>query len=248
MYDESTGRTLLQKVLLILLAAMAVLFAVLTAVFHSQPLVPWADGLLRPAREDGAVVYTGTIHGEAITIRGYSQGEDTMVSFTLAGQLSQTARVTWPGGTIPREYGGSVPQVQVFLEDQLIFSGGCDKASGTLYREDGTWEPGLSVQVNTSYASYWDSFSPDVFDIMHFALEPGTVRRGSWGIYGLAVFLSVIAAVDIAFPRALFYLQHCFSVRDPEPTDLYLAMQKVGWVVLALAALVLYIWGLTIAL
>ena len=44
----SEKRTLLQKILLGLLAAMTVLFAVLTGVNRSQPLVQWGGSLLRP--------------------------------------------------------------------------------------------------------------------------------------------------------------------------------------------------------
>ena len=245
MYEETTGRTLLQKILLILLLAMAILFTVLTAVFRSQPRVQWADGLLRPSREGETSLYTGSVHGEDALVRVSPDGGDTVVEFLIGSRLRQIGRVTWPEGAIPREYGGSVPRIQVLLDDVPIFSGGYDAASGTLYREDGSWESGLSVSADTGYGSYWDSFALNVFDVLRFALGPDTVRRGSWGIYVCGLFLSGITAVDVAFPRALFYLQHVLSVQDPEPTDLYLAMQKVSWVALTAAALGVYIWGLT---
>ena len=66
----SEKRTLLQKILLGLLAAMTVLFAVLTGVNRSQPLVQWGDSLLRPAEEGNAAVYTSAVYGEDIAIRG----------------------------------------------------------------------------------------------------------------------------------------------------------------------------------
>ena len=43
--------------------------------------------------------------------------------------------------------------------------------------------------------------------------------------------ISALVALDAAFPRVLFYMQHCCDVRDPEPSDFYLAMQRLGWVV-----------------
>ena len=51
----SEKRTLLQKILLGLLAAMTVLFAVLTGVNRSQPLVQWGGSLLRPAEEGNEI-------------------------------------------------------------------------------------------------------------------------------------------------------------------------------------------------
>lgn len=245
MYEETTGRTLLQKILLILLLATALLFTVLTAVFRSQPRVQWADSLLRPAQTGDTSVYTGASHGQDVAVRVYPDGADTVVDFAIGSFRHHVGRVTWPEGTISREYGGTVPRVKVFLDDAVVFSGGYDKSSGLLYHKDGSWEPGFSISASTSYSSYWSSYQLDAFDILYFALEPETVHRGSWAIYFLALFLSAITAIDVAFPKALFYLQHCLSVQDPEPTDLYLAMQKVSWVILAAVVLGVYIWGLT---
>lgn len=71
MYEETTGRTLLQKILLILLLATALLFTVLTAVFRSQLRVQWADSLLRPAQTGDTSVYTGASHGQDVAVRVY---------------------------------------------------------------------------------------------------------------------------------------------------------------------------------
>ena len=199
MYEETTGRTLLQKILLILLLAMAILFTVLTAVFRSQPRVQWADGLLRPSREGETALYTGSVHGEDALVRVSPDGGDTVVEFLIGSRLRQIGRVTWPEGAIPREYGGSVPRIQVLLDDVPIFSGGYDAASGTLYREDGSWESGLSVSADTGYGSYWDSFALNVFDVLRFALGPDTVRRGSWGIYVCGLFLTGRSFISSTF-------------------------------------------------
>ena len=64
--------------------------------------------------------------------------------------------------------------------------------------------------------------------------------------YALGVFFSLLAAAMVAFPRFFFRFQHALSVRDPEPTDFYLAMQKVNWVLLTAVALGVYIWGATV--
>lgn len=245
MYEETTGRTLLQKILLILLAAMAVLFAVLTVVFRSQPRVEWADSLLRPAQTENTAVYTGASHGQDVSVRVYPDGADTVVDFAIGSLRRHTGRVTWPEGTISREYGGAVPRVKIFLDDAVVFSGGYDKSSGLLYHKDGSWEPGLSIGTNTSYSSYWSSYQLDAFDILYFALGPETVHRGSWAIWAVTLFISLLAAVDIAFPLAFFYFRYSFSVQNPEPSDFYLSMQKVGWVIGTVVILGMYIWGLT---
>lgn len=243
MYEEP--RTLLQKLLLILLPAMAIIFTILMAVVKSQPQVKWADGLLRPSAEGTANLYTGSIHGSDVAVRVYPDGADTVVDFTIGSLRHHTGRVTWPDGMISREYGGAVPRVDIFLDDLLVFSGGCDKDSGTLYREDGSREPGLSIWATTSYSSYWSSYQVDAFDVLYFAMEPDIVHRGSWAVWGVTLFISLLTAVDIAFPLAFFYFRYSFSVNNPEPSDFYLSMQKVGWVVGIAVILGLYIWGVT---
>ena len=57
------------------------------------------------------------------------------------------------------------------------------------------------------------------------------------------LFSSALVALDAAFPRALFYIQHCCDVRDPEPSDFYLAMQRLGWVVYPVLILIGYLIG-----
>lgn len=245
MYEETTGRTLLQKILLILLLAMAIVFTILTIVFKSQPRIQWAGSLLCPSRTGNAAVYTGASHSLDVAVRVYPDGADTVVDFTIGSLRRHTGRVTWPAGMISREYGGAVPRIKIFLDDAVVFSGGYDKDSGLLYHKDGSWEPGLSIRATTSYSSYWNSYQVDAFDVLYFAMEPATVHRGNWAVWGVTLFISLLTAVDIAFPLAFFYFRYSFSVNNPEPSDFYLSMQKVGWVVWIAVILGLYIWGLT---
>ena len=52
--------------------------------------------------------------------------------------------------------------------------------------------------------------------------------------------------VDVACPLVLFKLQHMLDVRDPEPTEFYLAMQRVGWLLYPCLLLAGYILSLTV--
>ena len=78
----------------------------------------------------------------------------------------------------------------------------------------------------------------------YFADGPALTARGSWGLYFIMVLFTLLVMLDVAFPRLLFYLQHCCDVRDPEPSDFYLAMQKVSWAVYPFLLLLGYIWAL----
>ena len=60
----------------------------------------------------------------------------------------------------------------------------------------------------------------------------------------MLVLLSLLLLVDVTHPTALFYLQHACDVRDPEPSDFYLAVQRVGWVIYPVLLLIGYIIAL----
>lgn len=79
---------------------------------------------------------------------------------------------------------------------------------------------------------------------MRFAQGPELTARGSWALYALMVFLTLLAMLAVAFPMTLFYWQHCCDVRDPEPSDFYLETMKIGWMLYPVLLLIGYIWAL----
>jgi len=64
-------------------------------------------------------------------------------------------------------------------------------------------------------------------------------------LLAMAVAFAVITAVAVAFPEHLFHWNHFLSVRNPEPTDFYLATQRISWVIMTAVVLGVYLWGVT---
>ncbi len=113
------------------------------------------------------------------------------------------------------------------------------------YDEDGSWHPFITVRLTASNSlDSWDGFELDAGTIVRFAEGPGLSHRGSWGFYALALLCSVVCALDVAFPLALFHLRYALAVEKPEPTDFYLGAQRIGWIVCTAAILILYLYGL----
>lgn len=249
MYDDITGNPArLQKVLLGLLAAMAVIFGVLTLVFRFMPGVEWCGSLLRISHEGNATLYTGAAYGKDVSIRVYPDGDDTLAEFTIAGRAPQVGRITWPEGTISTTFSGSVPRLEVYLNDRLLFSGGCNESAWIFpgfFREDGSIDTALSQGLDGYHSPDVEYFSPLASDIAAFALGPEPAYRGSWGVYFLALLFSAITAVSVAFPLALFRFRYRFSVRDPEPTEFYFSVEAGCWILLTALALAIYILGIT---
>ena len=80
---------------------------------------------------------------------------------------------------------------------------------------------------------------------MDVALGPTLVTRGDWGFYALAVLMTALAVVDVAFPGAVFRWRYRWRVKDPEPTDFYLRMNELGGGVAAVVLFVVYLVGVT---
>ena len=75
------------------------------------------------------------------------------------------------------------------------------------------------------------------------ALDPELTRQGNILLYLLITVLAVFNMFQICFPGLFFRLVIRWHVRDPElaePSDFYIAMERVEWVVIAIVCLVLY--------
>lgn len=241
-------RTRLQKIILLLLAAMAVLFGVLTGVSRAHRGVLFEETLLDVAASPEQTVYSGKAHGDQVTITVTPAGGSvTTVEFVIGDWLHDLYSVEYPLAELQTEYGGIVPGIRILKNGGVLFEGGYDAAGhGVWYDRNGQWAPevGAVTVVTGGVVSPWYGYETWRSDVMRFAQGPELTSRGSWLLYGLMVFLTLLLALDVAFPRTLFYLQHCCDVRDPEPSDFYLATQKVAWAVYPVLLLGGYLWAL----
>lgn len=68
--------------------------------------------------------------------------------------------------------------------------------------------------------------------------------RGDPALFGMAVFLTALLALKVVFHKTLFRWRH-WAARNPEPTEEYLALERVGWVVFAIVIAVVYVISVT---
>lgn len=247
MYLDET-RSTFQKVILCIFAAMAVFFAILTIVNRSHKGVLFHETLLEVSEQGGATVYSGMLYGTPITITSREENGTKLVNFSADGEYYAACRVEYPEGTIRTQFGRDIPRVRIIRNDNVLFSGGYDpEASSSVakyFGEDGTVDSMISISAG-SYGDPWSHFEFGASSIMRFANTPDTSARGSWILYFSALFISILGALLTAFPETSFYLSHHLSVRDPEPTDFYFAMHKLGCVGYVLGVFIMYITGVS---
>lgn len=240
-------RTRLQKIVLLILAGMAVLFAVLTAVSRTQKGAYFEGALLRPSSPaQNVTAYTGKVYGTQVDITVTRDSETrTTVEFLIQGVLDDVFVVDYPLAPVRTEYGHAADGVRITKNGKPLFEGGYNpEDTYGWYTPDGAQDMDGFITVRAGTQDPWNGFEVDKNAALRFALGPELESRGSWGFYFLMLFCTLLVALDAAFPMTVFYLQHCCDVRDPEPSDFYLACQKAGWVVLPLLLLAGYCYAL----
>ena len=243
-------RTKLQKAILIILLVMAVVFAVVTGVVRAREGVIFEEGLLSVSQDGERTVYSGRAEGQQVTITVYPEGEKQVVELAVGTLIDHTYRVEYLGGTIKGAQ-GEYQRIRItmkgktFLEETL-FEGGYNPNGVFSDFCDENGDPDMIAYGRAVInGSIWYDYEMFPSQVMRFVNGPVTACRGDWLIYALAVFLSLIVAVCAAFPEHLFYWNHFLSVRDPEPTEFYMACQRVSWVIGAVVVLGVYLWGVT---
>ena len=244
-------RSKLQKAVLISMAAMVVLFGILTLISHVRKGVEFEGGLLRRTETEESVIYNGKVRGEQveITVRAAGSGNLTEVDFRIGNRIQDDCTLETGLPPIQAEQLGPVEHIRITKNDILLFEGGYDPEYGMgWYDLDGNWDPfAMSVSYSsTAGDDYWEHYETDRGTILSFARGPQLVSRGSWELYFAVLLLSALLALDAAFPLVIFHWQHMCDVKDPEPSDFYLGMQRAGWCVYPFLILIGYIIALRV--
>ena len=245
-------RTLYQKIVLGLLAAMLVVFGIITAVNQSRDGILFGDDFLRKEEVTDADCFTGKVNGEQVTVlRWYgSENGSRTITLRVGERIHDTYTVYLGEPMIPLSGVVSnvashlleVPTVRIAKNDAVIFEGGYQESSGFFYTSRGEWTAnGMYRMTDGSGADWLEKNPPDSF-LVQLALEPELVDRGDWRLYGLMVLFTLLTMVDVAFPHTIFRLRHRRWVKDPEPTEDYMSMQHLAWMIAIPGLLAFYIW------
>ena len=243
--------TRFQKILTVILLAMIALFGLLNLLSRFNGGVTFEGSLLKKTVTEERITYAGRVYDETVVIEvQHNDAADmTEVVYRIGNRITDVCTLERGLPEIQTERGHSVEGVRIHKNGALLFEGGyafvADPQSLRWYAPDGSVD--LSFYMETRFESdtdHWKRYETTPQSIMRFALEPATVCRGSLLGYLVLVLWTLLVLLDVRRPMALFRLQHCCDVRDPEPTDFYLTMQKIGWVLYPILLLAGYIIAL----
>ena len=244
-------RTLYQKAVLVILAVMIVAFAAVTAFNQNRKGILFEDAILYRQDVTDADCFAGKVKGEKVTLLRWYDSENgpRTVTLRVGDRIHDTYTVYLgepmiPLGGMVSATGLEVPALRITKNDRVIFEGGYQAESGMFFTTEGELA-GLYVNMTVSAAGtdLWEDYTLSKGQLVQLTLGPELIDRGDWRLYGIVVVFTLMLMADVAFPRAIFRLRHRRWVKDPEPTDDYMSMQHLAWLIAVPGLLGFYIWA-----
>lgn len=241
------------KIILLLLAAMVLVFTCLYAFITSQEGYLYMDTILIASEESGNTLYSGKIEG---TQAVFTVSADHAVTFQYGETVYGPYTVKEDPTAIPKDSADTLMKgIELSCGTEIIFRGGVWENYGLwwLTNEDGSpADAGVITIVSDGImtdenGNIIDPMEPTISTILDLMAGPALSHKGDWILCLLGVFICFVTSIHILFADELFRFSMAFKVYDPsriEPSDWELAARRVAWTVLPVFALSVFIFGL----
>lgn len=243
-----------QKGVLIVMIIMSLVFAVIYPMTISRVGFAYKDSILVPTIESGNTVYSGKLVGEQAV---FTVSEDKTVVFQYGDKIYGPYTAIEDPTAIPKdkEITEFMTGVELRKGDEILFRGGIERFADDywLYNEDGTLDNfGFSYVTSDGIerdenGNIIDPVEPSASTIWNLMNEPELTHKGEGFAWFGAVFICILNALSILFADELFRWNLRFQIRNvdrAEPSDWEIAGRYIGWTVMTIMALVIFIIGL----
>lgn len=235
-----------KKYILIIIGAI---FTLIYFFMFFQQGILLNDTFLRLSKEEKSFVYKGSLKGKNIFIRVdgdiYTANTAT-VYYEIEDEYKQIFVVN---AKTPLEYN---TYVKIFADDKIKFEGSYEINSTSYFPLSDQFgypyidDIKISLEGYDVENFYTKPFEADYTHIVKTAFKDNIIIRGNWEMLLIAVFFLVYLIIDIKWPLFFFQLNNFLSVKDPEPTELYLTIQHASWIITPIIIFVILILGLFI--
>ena len=238
------------KFMLIVLAAMLLVFSILYPICLSRTGFAYRGAILRQTEKDGVTVYSGKVQGKETVFNVYS---DRSVEYRRGSASFGPYTVRETPEAVAEELTGDPDIIGVELRtgSRIVFRGAMLNHSlpgRWLYNTDGT-DFSVPVFPNTenqdgSSLNAEEPLPAIVLDLMY---GPRLTHNGQAVCWFAGAALCLLTALLILFADRLFRWDLQFIIRDPEgaePSEWMYARWYFNWTLLAACALFVFIYGL----
>ena len=131
--------------------------------------------------------------------------------------------------------------VEIYREEQLLFSGGAQGEAGDalLWKDRGGFADDIRVVVNGEYTQ--EDLQPSCQWLYNVAVGGRRETRGDVSFLIPMALLAVLLVLDVKWPRLFWTLRHGLEVSGGEPSEWYFTCQKIGRAAMALGIVLLAI-------
>lgn len=219
-----------QKVVLLVVLALAVVFSVLYPLTLSREGYLYEDTILVPSEENGSVVYSGKIRGEQAR---FTVSADKAVTYQYGGQTY-----------------GPYTAKELRRGEEIVFRGGVMAPGGNyiLYNEDGSVENmGVTWSFGEEAGTDPAAQEPTAAAILQVMAGPVLTHKGDGLYWFLGMLCCVLTVCAVLFADELFRWDLRFLIRDvegAEPSDWEILRRYFVWTLLPILALVAFVLGL----
>ena len=247
---------LYRRILLAVMLAEIVGFLIAYVIVVNRPGLEYSGALLYPHTEGELQIYEGKIDGEPARFAVSPEGE---ISYQWGEYTYGPWQVVADPTAVPDGFRGE-NGLEIRRGDEVIFRGTYSPHSfNLLIDENGdpvrdTFSVGsvggdtTLYYVNGQEVTREEWYMPGLGALARIVLTPELTHRGNVWLYLAVTLLAVLNCFQICFPHFFFRLSLWSRVRnidDVEPSDWYIAMEKLEWFILAVVCLVLYAMSLT---
>ena len=243
-----------QKGILILMIAMAMIFAVIYPTTISRVGYRYNDAILVPVQENENIIYTGKIQGKQAT---FIVSDDNTVEFHYGEKTYGKYIMKEDPTAVPEdeELKDQMHGVEICNGDEMLFRGGVLHLGDSylLYNEDGTLD-NFGITFVTSDGMEWDEdgnavdrMEPSASTIYELLNNPQLTHKGEAIAWYGAVCVCILNAIGILYADELFRYNLAFRIRNvesAEPSEWEMAGRYIGWTIMTLTALAIFIVGL----
>lgn len=129
--------------------------------------------------------------------------------------------------------------VEIYREEQLLFSGGAQGEAGDalLWKDSGGLADDICVVVNGEYTQ--EDLQPSCQWLYNVAVGGRRETRGDVSFLVPMALLAILLVLDVKWPRLFWQLRHGLEVSGGEPSEWYFTCQKMGRATMALGIVLL---------
>ena len=129
--------------------------------------------------------------------------------------------------------------VEIYREEQLLFSGGAQGEAGDalLWKDSGGLADDICVVVNGEYTQ--EDLQPSCQWLYNVAVGGRRETRGDVSFLVPMAMLAILLVLDVKWPQLFWTLRHGLEVSGGEPSEWYFTCQKMGRAAMALGIVLL---------